>query len=257
MDKEKSIQDKEKSIMEKIGCPCKIFEESDNLQEEVFKAYCEAFKRGKKEGFTPVILASDDDLEFWISNLADDDYSREEEISKELEDGKNVLNERFKNYMEDFGEDEKEWLDEVSDENWAEEFRDETDEEFEGEGIINEFTFLGGEEIALIEVPTKNPWEIIAWFPMGGWNECPWVDDMMAVSYYWYKKYRAFPAVITTDVLQYFVENPVDDKEEAFELAKEHYAFCTDRLDQGTASGTLNEVADSLINSKVWYFWWD
>lgn len=249
MDKEKSIQDKEKLIMEKTGCPCKIFEESDNVEEEVFQAYCEALERGKKEGFTPVILASDDDLEFWVSNLSDDDYSREEEISKELEDGKNVLNERFKSYMQDLEEDEEEWLHEICDEDW--------EEKFEDEGIINEFSFLGGEEIALLEVPTKNPWEIIAWFPMGGWNECPWVDDMMAVSYYWYKKYRAFPAVITNDVLQYFVEHPVDDEKEALELAKEHYAFCTDRLDQSTVSGTLNEVADSLMNSKVWYFWWD
>lgn len=234
--------DKEKLIMEKVGCPCKVFELTDNMEEEVLKAYCEALERGKKEGFTPVILADDEDLNLWFDNVQD--YSKEEELAKELRNGKEILEERFKEYTEDISED---WINEVSNENWADEF----------DGSINEFTFLDVKEIVLFEVPTKNPWEVIAWFPMGGWNECPWVDDMMAISHYWYEKYHAFPAVITRDVLQYFVENPVDNEEEALELAKEHYAFCTDRLDQGTASGTINEVADSLIDSKVWFFWWD
>ncbi len=236
--------DKEKLIMEKVGCPCKVFELTDNMEEEVLKAYCEALERGKKEGFTPVILADDEDLNLWFDNVQD--YSKEEELAKELRNGKEILEERFKEYTEDISED---WINEVSNENWA--------DEFDGDGSINEFTFLDVKEIVLFEVPTKNPWEVIAWFPMGGWNECPWVDDMMAISHYWYEKYHAFPAVITRDVLQYFVENPVDNEEEALELAKEHYAFCTDRLDQGTASGTINEVADSLIDSKVWFFWWD
>ncbi len=236
--------DKEKLIMEKVGCPCKVFELTDNMEEEVLKAYCEALERGKKEGFTPVILADDEDLNLWFDNVQD--YSKEEELAKELGNGKEILEERFKEYTEDISED---WINEVSNENWA--------DEFDGDGSINEFTFLDVKEIVLFEVPTKNPWEVIAWFPMGGWNECPWVDDMMAISHYWYEKYHAFPAVITRDVLQYFVENPVDNEEEALELAKEHYAFCTDRLDQGTASGTINEVADSLIDSKVWFFWWD
>ena len=230
--------------MEKVGCPCKVFELTDNMEEEVLKAYCEALERGKKEGFTPVILADDEDLNLWFDNVQD--YSKEEELAKELRNGKEILEERFKEYTEDISED---WINEVSNENWA--------DEFDGDGSINEFTFLDVKEIVLFEVPTKNPWEVIAWFPMGGWNECPWVDDMMAISHYWYEKYHAFPAVITRDVLQYFVENPVDNEEEALELAKEHYAFCTDRLDQGTASGTINEVADSLIDSKVWFFWWD
>ena len=28
--------DKEKLIMEKVGCPCKVFELTDNMEEEVF-----------------------------------------------------------------------------------------------------------------------------------------------------------------------------------------------------------------------------
>ena len=88
--------DKEKLIMEKVGCPCKVFELTDNMEEEVLKAYCEALERGKKEGFTPVILADDEDLNLWFDNVQD--YSKEEELAKELRNGKEILEERFKEY---------------------------------------------------------------------------------------------------------------------------------------------------------------
>ena len=41
------------------------------------------------------------------------------------------------------------------------------------------------------------------------------------------------------------------------EAAKEHYSFCSDRVDQGTSSGKLSELAAGLKGSTVWYFWWD
>ena len=46
-------------------------------------------------------------------------------------------------------------------------------------------------------------------------------------------------------------------KKVALEVAKEHYAFTPDRVDQGTATGTLSEVAASIAVSKGWFFWWD
>lgn len=41
------------------------------------------------------------------------------------------------------------------------------------------------------------------------------------------------------------------------DTAKEHWAFCPDRVDQCTVTGTLGEVADCLRKSSVWYFCWD
>lgn len=90
---------------------------------------------------------------------------------------------------------------------------------------------------------------------MGGWNECPAAEDMMAVCRYWYETYNAMPAVITHDTLEFVVAKTVETEEEAWKLAKEHFAFCPDRVDQGTASGTLGEVADCIRKSKIWYFW--
>lgn len=48
----------------------------------------------------------------------------------------------------------------------------------------------------LAEIPTVNPWEVFAWLPFGGWNDCPDSEDMMAVFQYWYEKYGAVPACI-------------------------------------------------------------
>ena len=80
---------------------------------------------------------------------------------------------------------------------------------------------------------------------------------MMEVCRYWYEKYGAVPAVVSHDTLEFVIEKPIDNEEQAWELAKEHYAFCPDRVDQGTNTGTIGEVADCLSKSTVWYFWWD
>ncbi len=32
-------------------------------------------------------------------------------------------------------------------------------------------------ELILAKIPTEKPWEIFAWVPFGGWNECPDIVD--------------------------------------------------------------------------------
>ena len=54
-----------------------------------------------------------------------------------------------------------------------------------------------------------------------------------------------------------FTVNRPAEKEEALELAKEHYAFCPDRVDRGNMTYTLSELADTLSFADMWYFWWD
>lgn len=79
---------------------------------------------------------------------------------------------------------------------------------------------------------------------------------MMAICKYWYEEYGAIPATITHDVLEMTVPAPVGEGK-ALEVAREHYAFTPDRVDQGTETGTLGEVAASVAVSNVWFFWWD
>lgn len=110
--------------------------------------------------------------------------------------------------------------------------------------------------LVLAEIPVSRPWEIFAWLPFGGWNECPDTPELMAVSKYWFELYGAVPAVITHDVLEYSLPAPVGD-DAAVKLALEHYAWCPDVVDQGSEDGTVGTLADTLRQSTIWYFWWD
>ena len=79
---------------------------------------------------------------------------------------------------------------------------------------------------------------------------------MTAICKYWYEKYQAVPAVFANDILEFYAPAKLNGQN-SIEAAKEHYAFCPDRIDQGTETYTLSELASGLEESDVWYFWWD
>lgn len=241
------------NIIDITGCNYKVFN-GKCTEEEVNQVYKEELERGKKEGFVPVLVPCDDILDEWFS-LSDDDKEEVKKTTMEKrqaiidaagDNGEELLQEWYNTAIEDFVDDEEEFMGEME----------------EGEAInsLSAFTSFSGDgidETILFEVPVDEPWKVIGWFPIGGWNECPAPEDMITVCRYWYKKYSAFPAVITHDVIEFYVEKPVDNEDEAWKLAKEHYAFSSDRVNQCTATYTLGEVADCLMGSSVWYFWWD
>ena len=108
----------------------------------------------------------------------------------------------------------------------------------------------------LAKIPVKNPWEVFAYLPFGGWNECPDTQDLMAAANYWFEQYKAVPAVITHDELEMKLPCPIP-KEKAMEAALEQYGFCPDVVDQRAEEATAGSLADGLRQSDVWYFWWD
>jgi len=111
------------------------------------------------------------------------------------------------------------------------------------------------EILLLLKLPIEKPWRCFAYLPVGNWNDCPTAPQMTAVCKYWHKQYGAFPAVISRDELQLYVPVPVTLRTQAMQLAEEHYAFCPDIVDQGT--GTLGTLAGNLVDSHIWYFWWE
>lgn len=110
--------------------------------------------------------------------------------------------------------------------------------------------------LLLARIPVEHPWEVFAYLPFGGWNECPGTVDLMAAAKYWFEQYGAVPAVIAHDVLEFDLPVPVPE-ERAMELAAEQYGFCPDIVDQGPEGATVGWLADSLRQSDKWYFWWD
>lgn len=229
-----------KSIIDKLGYQYKIFSSNADYK-YIMNLYEEAFLQGQKEGFTPVLVPADEVLDEFIDVLKDDGYSLQNTLNSELKSGEELLQTRYNEYIT---EDEEFDIDE---------FIGEFDE---APMEIKKYTAFRDQEAILLYVPTTKPWELVAYIPFGGWNECPDVQDMTAICKYWYEKYGAVPVTISHDVMEMRVPKPIK-KEESLQVAKEHFAFTPDRVYQCTFTGTLSEVADCLALSKIWYFWWD
>ncbi|MBQ9901249.1 MAG: DUF4253 domain-containing protein [Clostridia bacterium] len=112
-------------------------------------------------------------------------------------------------------------------------------------------------ELLLAKIPAAEPWQVAAWLPMGGWNECPAPEELLAMAKRWYDKYRAVICCVTSDELEFRVSDLPTDMEEAYALAKEQYYFCQDRVEQYADEYNLRTLADNLTKSPFWYFWWD
>lgn len=107
----------------------------------------------------------------------------------------------------------------------------------------------------LVDVPCKEPWAVFAYVPFGEWNSVPSDAVLTAIFKSWYERFGAVPAYVGGDVIEFWVDRPVTDAVAACELAKEMYAMCPDNVDQGV--GTVQNLAQALLNASTWYFWWD
>lgn len=246
-------------IISCVNCTYQVFT-SESTAEEVEESYKQSAERGKKEGFTPLLVVSSDMLAETLEYLDKDAYNKEEIIHQPELDAEKMLMEWYEEIVEEYQEMDIEETKEA----WYNQTGEELEESFDDFGeAISEFTSIGLssnsgiEETILLEIPVKNPWEVIAWVPMGGWNECPAAAEMMEVCRYWYTKYGAVPALVSSDTLEFVLKEPVSDEQQSLQAAKEHYAFCHDRVDQGTETGTMAELASCISKSTVWFFWWD
>lgn len=249
-------------LMKYLDCPCQVFKPMKR-DEELIKAYQSAVLRGKEEGFTPVLLVPDETLmECLLMNSVPESQQqsgwkfdshkvkayRESMVHARLFDGKVCYDEILLKLKKEI---------ENSDRDFYDNFVGEMDG---GEGLhsfAGYWSYRTGktETVVLAEIPVTKPWEIFAWLPFGGWNECPDTEVLMAVSKYWYEAFGAAPAVMTHDILEFSLPAPVR-AQEAMDLAWNHYAFCHDIIDQGQEM-TIGMLADVLAQSTVWYFWWD
>ena len=234
-----------------LDCPCQYFAPMAD-DGPLMEAYEAARERGAREGFVPMIVALSDTLADtlsegtdWSLDLEKVRAKRQALLSVPLQDdpASEIIRERQTKAEEDgFSWDEMGAADET-----------------DGEPVTR---FLGywdygtkkTEPLLLAEIPAENPWEVFAWLPFGGWNECPDTAEQMAMARYWFQRHGAVPAVVTADVLEYILPVPVG-QEAAVRLALEQYAFCADIVDQGV--GTLEALAAGLAQSDRWYFWWD
>lgn len=252
--------DAAQAIMEYLDCESTYFPSMAD-DDPIMSAYSYARRLGVREGFIPMLIKPDETLwECLILNSdpasdGENDYAfdpeKVEEYRKKLlaaptKDGKAILEELTGQRREEAEDDDMDWEEEVLG-------------EMEGGEPNDRFSNYWDSDtnktypLILAKIPVKNPWEIFAYLPFGNWNECPDTPNLMAVAKYWFEQYGAIPVAMSHDELEFELPVPIS-KENAMEVAVEQYGFCPD-MDQNFEE--LGVLADTLRQSKVWYFWWD
>lgn len=250
-----------RAIMEYLDCECTYFPSMKD-DDPVMSAYSYARRLGVREGFLPILIKPDETLlECLVMNSDSENDAdcyefdlktvteyRKRMLTAPVKDGKAVLEELTGQRKEEAEDDEIDW------------------EEVLGEmrGGYENCRFSSYWEsdshmthpVILAKIPVKNPWEIFAYLPFGGWNDCPDTQSLMEVAKYWFEQYGAIPAAMSRDELEFGLPFPIS-KEKAMEAAVEHYGFCPDIVDQEQDDPTVGNLADVLWQSTIWYFWWD
>lgn len=245
-----------------LDCHCHYFAPMKD-DDPIMKSFQEASKRGKIEGFTPILLPADETL--WETLMINSNNEKEKEHytfdKQKVSAYRDSMRTQslithdalFAPMIVDLKNDAEE-----NKLNWEKHILGEQKDGDSNNRFLSYWNYSTEMTIPLIlaEIPTAHPWEIFAWLPFGGWNECPNTQDLMAITKSWYESYGAIPAVLTHDELEFQLTTPVN-KQDAMQLALEQYAFCPDVIEQGPENATVGRLADTLSKSLTWYFWWD
>lgn len=208
--------------------------------EEISKKYLAAYKDGKEKGYTAVFLTVDDYLlkAFEITMKDENTDNMMDIYNKNLERAKSINpNDLFNKFLK-----------QNIDESFTEadfKFDDSIKNNLKFSTVFDRNEILKN-NVILVKVPTKKPYEVLAYFGMG--------SEGIATVKYWYEKYGAVPAAITYDEIEFYVERPVQTLEEAKKLAIEQHAFCYGLLWE--CYNTLEELANAIYKNVQWYFWW-
>lgn len=104
-------------------------------------------------------------------------------------------------------------------------------------------------------VPASASWQVPALLRFGDRNTCPPPSVHVSVLARWERMYAAEIVGMTRDTLELTVGNPPSEPGEALDLAYEQLGYCEDVVLQGTL--TLERLAATLLDGRVWFFWWD
>lgn len=243
-----------------LNCPCTYFAPMID-DEPLMEAYQKALEESKESGdFVPVfVIPSDTLLETLVMNSDPTSDGTFHEFDKDevKEYRHNMLDRDANNGHEALSE----LLAVTESVLEPEEFQKLIEEEG-GNVEVNDrlfswWNFDNGmtEHIILAKIPVERVFEIFAYLPMGGWNDCPSNENLMVISRLWYENYGAVPAIISCDSVEYTLPKPVPEQV-AKDLAIKHYAFCPTLLEDSDGI-TISSHAEALKQSTIWYFWWD
>jgi hypothetical protein len=206
---------------------------------------------GRQEGFTPVLLGDGKDLESIYNQLKEQEKTKPEDILKKAMtiDPDKWMADRKKSDPETYG-DQVIAIPETPDAGSSAPQPMQT--------LFADKDVLTGKfkaAVYIAKIPAVPSWKVPAYLKWGGWNECPPPDVQAAISKRWFEKYQADIAAVTPDTVEYLVGAPPSGKDEVHQLALEQYLFCSDIVNQGV--GSLPALEKTIVNAKVWFFWWD
>ena len=238
-----------RAFMDYLDCECTYFPSMSD-DDPIMSAYTYAQRLGVREGFIPVLVNVDEGL--WENIIGNSDP--ESESSDDYTFNREKVNEFRRRLLEAPVMDGKSILDKLTGQD-----NDDIDEEPKGGFDNNRYSSYWNTDtnmthpLILARIPVTEPWKIFAYLPFGNWNDCPANPELMAISKYWYEEYGAVPGTFTSDQLEYELPAPVPE-DKAMEAAIQQYAFCPD-MDQNCNG--IGSLADTLHQSRIWYFWWD
>jgi len=111
------------------------------------------------------------------------------------------------------------------------------------------------DQVVILLVPTKTPWEVAAYLMIGYGNQLHEPDEHFAVHKFWHENYGAEIITSTNDTIEMLVARPPTSPDDAQRLAQQQFVYAPDIVKHGT--GKTSTLAGQLINGKIWYFWWD
>ncbi len=149
---------------------------------EITELYLKSFADGKEKGYTPVIVFVNDifkeSIEWHFEDYGSSDEYVKKMLSLDHSNGKELLDKWYSGLKDAYEEElsvDSEMIDMINSMNCSNQY------------LTSANTFDG--TVYLVHVPTDKPYEIFAWIPFGGFNECPDTEDMISVCKYLYVKY--------------------------------------------------------------------
>ena len=180
------------AMMQYLDCECRYFPPMRD-DTELCAAYFDALRDATDGGYVPMLIKVDEVLfECLIMNSdpdsdGEDDYRfdaaavaayRREQLSRELPDGREILKGYLADRREEAEDDEIDWDREIVG-------AVEGGEEIDCFSAYRDYRSEETAPVILAKIPVKHAWEIFAYLPFGGWNDCPDTEELMAVTKYW------------------------------------------------------------------------
>lgn len=100
-------------------------------------------------------------------------------------------------------------------------------------------------------IPTRKPWEALAWIPFGGFNWCPDEVHQIALAKGLYDQFGARIKYIGFSSLEYYIPDALTSREAVQTASKILIAADNDVYED------YEVAADRILGSCNWSMWWD